>query len=94
MYCRGLYYYENLHIWRIRIIYSYMCINRHVREKEKQKENRFDRSVDGDVELSDKDSYQQYACYNSQAELSDFDFSNPKAHKKGQEDSQLGVYLS
>lgn len=39
MYCRGLYYYENLHIWRIRIIYSYMCINRHVREKEKQKEN-------------------------------------------------------
>ena len=61
-------------------------------EKKKQKENRFDRSVDGDVELSDKDSYQQYACYNSQAELSDFDFSNPKAHKKGQEDSQLGVY--
>lgn len=39
MYCRGLYYCGNLHIWRIRIIYSYMCINRHVREKEKQEEN-------------------------------------------------------
>lgn len=38
-----------------------------------------------------KDTYQQYACNDTQAELSDFYFANPKPYEKGQKDGKLGV---